>query len=892
MINRFSSRRTRLDETFLNQRLQGAKSYDRIAGYFRSSILEVAGEAIEAIQTPVRIICNSDLNLEDVQTAKAANYAQRREWCAAKPEEYSPQAKPRFQRLYNLLRTSKLQVRVLPREKFGLVHGKAGVITLADGTQTAFMGSINETYHAWKLHYELVWEDTSPEAVQWVQEEFDALWHHPFAYNLADFVIEDIGRIAHRTVLPSVEVWREEADPAAPIIETPVYRKEFGLWAHQKYFVDLAFTAHKGPHGARFVLADQVGLGKTMQLALCAMLMALYGDKPILILVPKPLLTQWQEEMYNMLDLPSAIWNGRQWIDENEIEYPAAGPTGIKKCPRRIGIVSQGLITSKSETAKYLQQMEYECVIADEAHRARRSNLGPDKESEPAKPNNLMAFLHRIANNTKSLLLATATPVQMYPVEAWDLLSILAVNNQSVLGNEWSYWRSADKALKMSIGQSDLPAEEDERWRWLRNPLPLSSESLDFKIIRRALQMEDEIAIAPGNTWDKLKPPNQSRIRRLSTEFAQHHNPFIRHIVRRTRSFLETTLDPETNEPYLKPVTVELFGESDDEAIRLPPYLKDAYDNAEDFCNLVGQRIKGSGFLKTSLLRRIGSTIHAGMNTTKSMLSGWADIDDDDDDELVEAQYKSLTPSERDSLQALLNKLEANKEEDPKYRVVLSLLINQGWLEEGCIVFSQYFDSVYWLATQLSQDLPKGEQIGIYAGSQKSGIFTDGSFVRKKRENIKTMVQSGEIRLLLGTDAASEGLNLQRLGTLINLDLPWNPTRLEQRKGRIQRIGQARDVIKVYNMRYQGSVEDRVHGLLSDRLQSIHELFGQIPDVLQDAWVEVALSDIEQAKQTINAIPEQHPFELKYNQIRPVSWESCTQVLEKHDRLQQLLKGW
>jgi superfamily II DNA/RNA helicase len=52
------------------------------------------------------------------------------------------------------------------------------------------------------------------------------------------------------------------------------------------------------------------------------------------------------------------------------------------------------------------------------------------------------------------------------------------------------------------------------------------------------------------------------------------------------------------------------------------------------------------------------------------------------------------------------------------------------------------------------------------------------------------MVRAREIRILVGTDAASEGLNLQRLGTLINLDLPWNPTRLEQRKGRIQRIGQ------------------------------------------------------------------------------------------------------
>jgi superfamily II DNA/RNA helicase len=95
-------------------------------------------------------------------------------------------------------------------------------------------------------------------------------------------------------------------------------------------------------------------------------------------------------------------------------------------------------------------------------------------------------------------------------------------------------------------------------------------------------------------------------------------------------------------------------------------------------------------------------------------------------------------------------------------------------------------------------------------------------------------VRTGEIRVLIGTDAASEGLSLHRLGTLLNLDLPWNPSRLEQRKGRIQRIGQLRDAVDVYNMRYAGSVENRIHELLSERLQNIANPFGQIPVILED----------------------------------------------------------
>ena len=96
-----------------------------------------------------------------------------------------------------------------------------------------------------------------------------------------------------------------------------------------------------------------------------------------------------------------------------------------------------------------------------------------------------------------------------------------------------------------------------------------------------------------------------------------------------------------------------------------------------------------------------------------------------------------------------------------------------------------------------------------------SGLYRDGIFTPMARETLKEGVRQGTIRLLVGTDAASEGLNLQALGTLINLDLPWNPTRLEQRKGRIQRIGQRQEEVYIYNMRYRDSVEDRVHQLLS-----------------------------------------------------------------------------
>lgn len=93
-------------------------------------------------------------------------------------------------------------------------------------------------------------------------------------------------------------------------------------------------------------------------------------------------------------------------------------------------------------------------------------------------------------------------------------------------------------------------------------------------------------------------------------------------------------------------------------------------------------------------------------------------------------------------------------------------------------------------------------------------------------------------------------------------------------------------------MRYKGSVEDRVHELLSDRLEGIYTLFGQIPDVLEDVWIDVALGEIERAKQTIDAVPKQHPFELRYHRISKVPWESCVEVLDTANRRQHLMQGW
>lgn len=931
MLRRHSSRRNRLDQAVLKQRLEGAVAYDRIAGYFRSSLFEVAGEAIAKVAGPVRIVCNSDLDPQDLITAAAAQAALRRSWCAGMPEDAPPNAMPRYRALYEALTSKKMEVRVLPNDAFGLIHGKAGVVRRADGSVTAFLGSVNESASAWKVNYELLWEDDDPETIAWVQEEFDTLWNDARAVDLAccPFIVQDVKRILARRVVEPEDV-KATADPTAAAatvaVETPVYRREQGLWPHQKYFARLALERHR-LGGARLVLADQVGLGKTVQLAMAALLMALDDPDsgPILVLAPKPLLQQWQDELMELLLLPSARWNGRAWVDENDLEYPSEGARSLGKCPRRIGLVSQGLVVrGLAEAVNQLLGRRYTCVIVDESHRARRRNLpkvdaGPDEINERAEPNKLMAFLRHIGPKTKSMLLATATPVQLHPVEAWDLLHVLSCGNDGVLGGwtQSSPWFRASHCLDIATGDATVPTQDVHAgWEYVRDPLPSRFEDAALDRVRRSLDAGDSQWQFNPESLGKLSPA----IRRvqlqngLLPEYGERFNPLLRCIVRRTRGYLEATINPATGSYFLPKVTVKLFGEEDDGALVLGGYLRDAYEEAEAFSLLLQQRVRGAGFFKTLLLRRLGSSMEAGRRTVRKLLGEEPDLPDDEDEDDAEedmspqvgrppqgaSDFKNFTETELASLRRCLRLLQEGGNKDPKLEALIGYLLgthpglSKRWLDLGCILFSQYYDTVRWMGDEMAKRAEFADMdIGLYAGSNRSGFWREGRFQRCDRNVLKARVRAGELKLLLGTDAASEGLNLQRLGTLINIDLPWNPTRLEQRKGRIQRIGQTRSEIWIANLRYRGSVEDRVHQVLADRLEAIHGLFGQIPDTLEDVWVQVALNDEQAAQQLIDRTAStRNPFDVKYSKVEDADWETCASVLNGLSMKELLSRGW
>ena len=160
-IQRFSSRTHRLDASFLLQHLQGARSYKRIAGYFTSSLFEVANELLESIPE-VKIVCNVDIHPDDLKVAQLREAKMMGRWNEKAIEAEALLNRDRYRRLDAFLQKHGQAVRVAPDNICGFLHGKAGVIELADGRKLGFIGSMNETRSGWQRHYEILWEDESP----------------------------------------------------------------------------------------------------------------------------------------------------------------------------------------------------------------------------------------------------------------------------------------------------------------------------------------------------------------------------------------------------------------------------------------------------------------------------------------------------------------------------------------------------------------------------------------------------------------------------------------------------------------------------------------------------------------------------------------------------------
>jgi len=908
-IRRFSSRTHRLDTSFLLRHLKGARSYKRIAGYFTSSLFEVANELLESIPE-VKIVCNVDIHPDDLKVAQLREAKMIGRWNDKAIEAEALLNRERYRRLDAFLTKHGQAVRVAPDSICGFVHGKAGVIELADGRKLGFIGSMNETRSGWQRHYEILWEDDSPDGIEWIEKEFEFIWNA--ARPLPEAVIREVRRRGYRREVLFDEIDDDDALTPAALIESPLYREGLSLQPWQRGFITECLRHYRNYGLVRLLLADEVGLGKTLSLGTAALALCLLSDKehqarkPVVIFAPATLCEQWQTEMIDKLGIPCARWDTQRkvWLDHNERIISAAGREQIAKCPLRIGIVSTGLMMRDSLEKQYLLGLRYGLIILDEAHKARsRQGFGRDAGT----PNELLAFMREVAARADHVLLGTATPIQTRPEDLWDLMGILHQGRgHFVLGNDFAKWHRPREVLPILSGEERV-SEPAFAWELVRSPLPLVDSTQEPRARRLYSAIRQDLGLTNGE-WQTNKPFSEltEETREILEDelyrevagatFFQRENPFVRHIVLRKRASLEEAglltkvgvdVHPDRNLARELHLFDALF---EGQALRTAEDFREAYREARNFGKALAKRGKGGGFMKNLMEQRICSSIQAGLNTAQMLLEGRTVHEEVDDQEFDLALE---TGEERAVLERLIARLE-RIEHDPKLNAVVHYLEREKWLDYGVIIFSQYYDTAKWVADALAARY-QGEAIGLYAGAGRSRLYQSGDSVHSERETLKKMVAEHEIRVMVATDAACEGLNLQTLGTLINIDLPWNPTRLEQRIGRIKRFGQAREKVDMLNLVNEQTVDEKVYERLSERMRDRYNLFGSLPDTIKDEWIEDIETLGEKMDEYINAQKEATGFDLRYTttmELTEKDWRDCSEVLSRRDFVELMSTAW
>ena len=219
-------------------------------------------------------------------------------------------------------------------------------------------------------------------------------------------------------------------------------------------------------------------------------------------------------------------------------------------------------------------------------------------------------------------------------------------------------------------------------------------------------------------------------------------------------------------------------------------------------------------------------------------------VDDVNSADFIRTAHEKAINAEVWKITSLLKSAERVREDSKLLRFGQDL---QYYLIHGhrqAIVFTQYTDTLEYIRVYLVGLF--GEQLGCFSGrgGERWDVGTETWQIVTK-DTIKTDFRAGDIHILLCTDAASEGLNLQSAALLFNYDMPWNPMRVEQRIGRIDRIGQPNDTVEIVNYYYEGTVEADIYRVLRQRINIFEVVVGPLQPILaaigstvESRWLE------------------------------------------------------
>jgi len=877
--------------------------YDRAAGYFSSTMLAVAAAGVTKLILnggKMRLLCGADMSEQDVaainegHSTLAEQVEKRLITRLVLPE--TDYVENRLKVLAWLVGTGQLEIKVvLPTDKHGLplaasksncyYHPKEGIFVDNAGNRIGFSGSVNESATALEDNYESFmvfnsWDGTAAHLAQ-ISHRFDRLWDGKEPDWVAMPIPEAVKQklLKYRpTTAPTKELGeielKEDSAPIAPVTqkvsadqrERIVFQflrdvpylfnaDRLGMetctvkpWPHQSRVADTIVKNFP----ERFMLCDEVGLGKTIEAGLAIRQLILTGvAKRLLILVPKSVLVQWQEELYEKFVLNVPRYDGHAFYDAFKRELPG-GDEDNPWNSHPIILASSHLAKRRERQQQILQAESWDLVVLDEAHHARRKDF---QNTDSFRPNRLLELLRGLGHNkglsdkTRGLLLLTATPMQIDPREVFDLLKLLG------MGGRWGVERN----FLSYFEELRLPFEEID-WSFILGMLD-DYFATGGEWDERFCQIAEE-RLGPV-TWDQLRRLHNSSnpdavIRQLSgtaqgvlRQMAARHTPIRRHVFRNTRTLLREYYkrgllkekipyrDPKPEWIVMKPEEEQLYH-------RIEEYIQDYYQKYE------AER-RGLGFIMTVYRRRLTSSFYAIEESLKrrlAYLQGQTDTplftDEDLDQEDLEQDVSELLPlgdagetskdevpqifrGETEYVKDFLAELRALGT-DSKFEQLTKDVNEVLKRRDSVIVFTQYTDTMDYLREKLRHVY--GGQVACYSG--RGGELWNGTaWHGTSKENIKTAFrESREIKILLCTESASEGLNLQTCGVLINYEMPWNPMRVEQRIGRIDRIGQEYDRVWIRNYFYDGTVEAIVYQRLDDRISSFESVVGELQPIL------------------------------------------------------------
>jgi SNF2 family DNA or RNA helicase len=542
--------------------------------------------------------------------------------------------------------------------------------------------------------------------------------------------------------------------------------------------ITAVYSEMLGRQPLRFLLADDPGAGKTIMAGLLIRELLIRGDlQRCLIVCPGSLAVQWQDELHNKFHLPFDI------LTNDRIE---AARTGNALAEMGLVIARLDKLSRSDELQDKLRQTDWDLIICDEAHKMSASFFGGEiKETKRYKLGKLLSSI------TRHFLLMTATPHNGKEEDFQLFLALLDGDRFEGRFRDGVHVTDTSDLMRRMVKEELLKFDGK----------PLFPERIAHTV---TYPLSDQEAVLYSKVTEYVRE-EFNRAEALANDGRKGTVGFALTILQR-----RLASSPEAIYQSLKRRRERL-----QRRLREEELLRRGQGLEMDFGPILEQEEIDDDFEDTDSTER---------ETTE--------------EELVDQATAARTISELEMEIALLQELEdlANRVrrsgKDCKWEQFSYLLQDEaemfdvGGFRRKLVVFTEHRDTLNYLKEKISTLLGNPEVVVTIHGGM-------GREERKKAE--ESFKQDIKVQVLLATDAAGEGINLQRAHLMVNYDLPWNPNRLEQRFGRVHRIGQT-EVCHLWNLVAHETREGDVYSTLLLKLEAEQRaLGGQVFDVLGKA---------------------------------------------------------